>query len=74
MASAGKELEEVDLNIEKATVEISIFKVVATSLKLELEQQKENLASIRQREGIASVAMASLEAELEKTRSEIGLV
>ncbi|KAG4924494.1 hypothetical protein JHK87_050034 [Glycine soja] len=50
VASVRKELEEVNLNIEKATAEISIFKVVATSLKLELEKQKENLASIRQRE------------------------
>ncbi|KHN04504.1 Protein WEAK CHLOROPLAST MOVEMENT UNDER BLUE LIGHT 1 [Glycine soja] len=74
VASAGKELEEVNLNIEKATAEISILKVAATSLKLELEQEKATLASIRQREGMASVAVASLEAELEKTRSEIALV
>ncbi|KAL5162559.1 Protein WEAK CHLOROPLAST MOVEMENT UNDER BLUE LIGHT 1 [Glycine soja] len=74
VASAGKELEEVNLNIEKATAEINILKVAATSLKLELEQQKATLASIRQREGMASVVVASLEAELENTRSEIGLV
>ncbi|XP_027354681.1 protein WEAK CHLOROPLAST MOVEMENT UNDER BLUE LIGHT 1-like isoform X2 [Abrus precatorius] len=74
VASARKELEEVKLNIEKATDEVSCLKVAATSLKSELEQEKSTLASIRQREGMASIAVASLEAELEKTRSEIALV
>ncbi|KAL2346403.1 hypothetical protein Fmac_000403 [Flemingia macrophylla] len=74
VASARKELEEVNLNIEKATAEVSCLKVAATSLKSELEQEKSTLAVIRQREGMASIAVASLEAELEKTRSEIALV
>ncbi|RDX83627.1 Protein WEAK CHLOROPLAST MOVEMENT UNDER BLUE LIGHT 1, partial [Mucuna pruriens] len=74
VASARKELEEVKLNIEKATAEVSCLKVAATSLKLELEQETSSLVSIRQREGMASIAVASLEAELEKTRSEIALV
>ncbi|XP_014501339.1 protein WEAK CHLOROPLAST MOVEMENT UNDER BLUE LIGHT 1 [Vigna radiata var. radiata] len=74
VASAKKELEEVNLNIEKATAEVSCLKVAATSLKSELEQEKATLAAIRQREGMASIAVASLEAELEKTRSEIALV
>ncbi|KAL9313002.1 hypothetical protein ACSQ67_018454 [Phaseolus vulgaris] len=74
VASAKKELEEVTLNIEKATAEVSCLKVAAISLKSELEQEKATLAAIRQREGMASIAVASLEAELEKTRSEIALV
>ncbi|CAL0305818.1 unnamed protein product [Lupinus luteus] len=74
VASAKKELEEVKLNIEKATYEVSFLKVAATSLKSELEQEKSTLASIRQREGMTSVAIASLKAELDRTRSEIALV
>ena len=74
VTSARKELDEVKLNIEKATAEVSCLKVAATSLKSELEQEKSTLASIRQREGMASIAVASLEAELDKTRSEIALV
>lgn len=74
VASAKQELEEVKLNIEKATSEINILKVAATSLKTELEREKSALATLRQREGMASIAVASLEAEVERTRSEIALV
>lgn len=73
VASAKKELEEVKLNIEKASAEVNILKVAATSLQSELEKEKSSLATIRQREGMASVAVASLQAELDKTRSEIAL-
>ncbi|RVW40520.1 Protein WEAK CHLOROPLAST MOVEMENT UNDER BLUE LIGHT 1 [Vitis vinifera] len=74
IASAKKELEEVKLNIEKATTEVNYLKVAATSLQSELQKEKSALATIRQREGIASVAAASLEAELNSTKSEIALV
>lgn len=74
VASAKKELEEVKLNIEKATTEVNYLKVAATSLQSELEKEKSALATIRQREGMASVAAASLEAELSNTKSEIALV
>ncbi|XP_059637718.1 protein WEAK CHLOROPLAST MOVEMENT UNDER BLUE LIGHT 1-like [Cornus florida] len=74
VASAKKEIEEVKLNIEKATAEVNCLKVAATSLKSELEKEKSTLATIRQREGMASVAVASLEAELKRTKSEIALV
>lgn len=74
VASAKKELEEVKLNIEKATAEVDCLKVATTSLKSELENEKSALATIRQREGMASVAVASIEAELERTRSEIAVV
>ncbi|KAG8654756.1 protein WEAK CHLOROPLAST MOVEMENT UNDER BLUE LIGHT 1 [Manihot esculenta] len=74
VASAKKELEEVKLNIEKATEEVNCLKVAATSLQSELEKEKSSLAILRQREGMASVTVASLEAELDNTRSEIALV
>ncbi|XP_016512332.1 protein WEAK CHLOROPLAST MOVEMENT UNDER BLUE LIGHT 1-like [Nicotiana tabacum] len=73
VTTAKRELEEVKLNIEKATTEVNFLKVAATSLKAELEKEKSELAMIQQREGIASVAVASLEAELSKTKSEIAL-
>lgn len=74
VASAKKELEEVKLNIEKATAEVNYLKVAATSLKSELETEKSALATIKQREGMASVTVASLEADLDKMRSEIALI
>ncbi|WJX88081.1 hypothetical protein P8452_70203 [Trifolium repens] len=40
IASARKELEEIKLNIEKATSEVSYLKVATTSLRSELEQEK----------------------------------
>ncbi|MCI19159.1 protein WEAK CHLOROPLAST MOVEMENT UNDER BLUE LIGHT 1-like, partial [Trifolium medium] len=74
IASARKELEEIKLNIEKVTSEVSYLKVAATSLRSELEQEKASLASIRQREGMASVTVASIEAELNKINSDITFV
>ncbi|KAF7830628.1 protein WEAK CHLOROPLAST MOVEMENT UNDER BLUE LIGHT 1 [Senna tora] len=74
VASAKKELEEVKVNIEKATAEVNCLKVAAASLKSELEREKSDLANMEQREGMASIAVASLEAELDRTRSEIALI
>ncbi|CAL5385230.1 unnamed protein product [Camellia sinensis] len=74
VALAKKELEEVKLNIEKATAEVNCLKIAATSLKSELEGEHSALAAIMQREGMASVAVASLEAELSRTKEEIAVV
>ncbi|XP_055824993.1 protein WEAK CHLOROPLAST MOVEMENT UNDER BLUE LIGHT 1-like [Solanum dulcamara] len=74
VALATRELEEVKLNIEKATDDVNCLKVAATSLKAELDKEKSELTSIQQREGMASIAVASLEAELNRTKSEIALV
>lgn len=74
LSAARKELEEVKLNIQRATDEVNILKMASSSLKLELEKEKAELATIQQREGMASIAVASLEAELDRTRSEIALV
>ncbi|XP_010527031.1 PREDICTED: protein WEAK CHLOROPLAST MOVEMENT UNDER BLUE LIGHT 1 [Tarenaya hassleriana] len=74
VASAKKELEEVKVNIEKATAEVNCLKVAASSLQSELEKEKSALTSIKQREGMASIAVASLESEIERTKSEIALV
>ncbi|XP_047156473.1 protein WEAK CHLOROPLAST MOVEMENT UNDER BLUE LIGHT 1-like [Vigna umbellata] len=74
VASAKKELEEVKLNIEKATTEVNYLKVAVASLKTELENEKLSFASMKQREGMASITAASLEGELENTISETVLV
>ncbi|CAJ1972687.1 unnamed protein product [Sphenostylis stenocarpa] len=74
VASAKKELEEVKLNIEKASTEVNYLKVAAASLKSELEKEKSSFVSVRQREGMASITVASLEAELDNTNSETVLV
>ncbi|KAL6995516.1 Protein WEAK CHLOROPLAST MOVEMENT UNDER BLUE LIGHT 1 [Sarracenia purpurea var. burkii] len=74
VALAKKELEEVKLNIEKATAEVNLLKVAAISLKSELEEEKLAVAAIRQREGMASIAVASLEAEVSRTKTEIAVV
>ncbi|XP_057504052.1 protein WEAK CHLOROPLAST MOVEMENT UNDER BLUE LIGHT 1-like [Actinidia eriantha] len=71
---AKKELEEVKLNIEKATAEVNCFKMAAVSLEVELEREKSELAALRQREGMASIAVASIEAEVSRTRSEIAVI
>lgn len=74
VTATKKEIEEVKLNIEKATTEVNYLKVAVTSLKSELEKEKSELSAIQQREGMASIAVASLEAELNRTKSEIALV
>ncbi|KAK8572506.1 hypothetical protein V6N13_048103 [Hibiscus sabdariffa] len=73
MASAKKELEEVKLNIKKVIAEVDCLKVTADTLKAELEKEKSALATINQGEGMSSV-VASLEAELNKSQSEITVV
>ncbi|CAD5329830.1 unnamed protein product [Arabidopsis thaliana] len=74
VASAKKELEEVNANVEKATSEVNCLKVASSSLRLEIDKEKSALDSLKQREGMASVTVASLEAEIDITRCEIALV
>lgn len=74
LSAAKKELEEVKLNFEKTSNEVTILKVAALSLKSELEKEKAELTTVQQREGMASIAVASLEAELNRTKSEIMLI
>ncbi|KAE8715494.1 Protein WEAK CHLOROPLAST MOVEMENT UNDER BLUE LIGHT 1 [Hibiscus syriacus] len=71
IASLKKELEDIKVDIEKATAEVDCLKVASVSLKSEIDKEKSAIANIKQREGMASIAVSSLEAELDKTRSEI---
>ncbi|KAK4481508.1 hypothetical protein RD792_012409 [Penstemon davidsonii] len=74
IAAAKKDLQEVKLNIEKATTEVNILKLASASLTSELEKEKTELAAIQQREGMAAIAVASLEAELDRTKSDTVLI
>ncbi|KAK6115904.1 hypothetical protein DH2020_008173 [Rehmannia glutinosa] len=74
ITAAKKELDDVKLKIEKATDEVNILKMTAKTLKSELEKENAELVGIQQRDGMASIAVVSLEAELERTKSEIAVV
>ncbi|ONK67266.1 uncharacterized protein A4U43_C06F18360 [Asparagus officinalis] len=74
LASAKKELEEVKITIQKSKEEINFLKEAASSLKAELDRESEALTTLRQREGVSSVTVSSLEAELTRTQSELELV
>ncbi|KAK6130856.1 hypothetical protein DH2020_035402 [Rehmannia glutinosa] len=74
ITAAKKELDDVKLKIEKATDEVNILKMMAKTLKSELEKENAELVGIQQRDGMASIAVVSLEAELERTKSEIAVV
>ncbi|XP_019153345.1 PREDICTED: protein WEAK CHLOROPLAST MOVEMENT UNDER BLUE LIGHT 1-like [Ipomoea nil] len=71
--SANNELKEVNLQVEKAVAEVNFLKVASTSLKSELEKEKEELITNRQREEMALITISSIEAELNRTKSDIVL-
>ncbi|KAI3825546.1 hypothetical protein L1987_07036 [Smallanthus sonchifolius] len=63
------DLQEVKVSIENATDEVKNMKLYESSLNMELEQEKATL--IQQKEGTEGVVMASLEADLMRTISEV---
>ncbi|XP_019446981.1 PREDICTED: protein WEAK CHLOROPLAST MOVEMENT UNDER BLUE LIGHT 1-like [Lupinus angustifolius] len=69
-----KELEEVKMNIEKATAEVNSFREASASLKSKLELEKSVLTNLKQSEEKASAAVATLEEELEKTKFAIAFL
>ncbi|KAG0469683.1 hypothetical protein HPP92_016383 [Vanilla planifolia] len=71
MTSARKELEVVNVSIEKAKDEVNCLRVAAASLKSELEAQKGSLASLELKKEMSNITISSLRAELEKTQSEL---
>ncbi|KAL2504222.1 Protein WEAK CHLOROPLAST MOVEMENT UNDER BLUE LIGHT 1 [Abeliophyllum distichum] len=74
VASAGKELENTKLNIQKAKTKSDCLKVESASLKSELEKEKSEFVTFQQREGMASIAIASLENGLNRIKSEVVVV
>ncbi|KAL7595437.1 hypothetical protein Lser_V15G31201 [Lactuca serriola] len=67
-------LEEGNKSIELATNEVKSLKQAANSLNSELEKEKSTLIAIKRRQGMASVTVASLECDLNRTISEISLI
>ncbi|GER29976.1 hypothetical protein STAS_05881 [Striga asiatica] len=74
VVAAKEELEEVRLKIERTNEGVNVLREESKSLKLELEREKMELLGVQQREGMASIAAASLEAELNTTVSEIAII
>lgn len=69
--TSSSELDELKVAIEKAKNEVTILKAAELSLKLQLEKEKAGLANMRQREGMASITLTSVEAEIDRTKEEI---
>lgn len=71
---AKTNLQEVKKNIETTMDEVNKLKLTATSLNSELEHEKETLMAARKREEMAAVAVASLDADLKNSISEVALI
>ncbi|CAH9144834.1 unnamed protein product [Cuscuta epithymum] len=71
--STRREIEEVNFQVEKVATEVNLLKVTTTTLKSELEKEKAELVTAQQREEMASISAASIEAELNRTKSAISL-
>ena len=69
-----KELEEVKMNIEKTTNEVSSLKEASILLQSELEEEKLILKNLKESEEKASAKVTNLQAELEKSKSAIAFL
>ncbi|KAJ3673221.1 hypothetical protein LUZ60_006595 [Juncus effusus] len=74
LENSRRELEEMKGNVDKAKIEVEILKAASGALKSEMENEKMTLLTLQQREGMASIAVSSLEAELERTKEELEVV
>lgn len=69
-----KELEEVKINIEKATAEVNTLKEASLLLQSELEEEKLILNELKESEQKASSKLINLQIELEKSKSAIAFL
>ncbi|XP_058751420.1 protein WEAK CHLOROPLAST MOVEMENT UNDER BLUE LIGHT 1-like [Vicia villosa] len=69
-----KELEEVKMNIEKATAEVNSLKEASILLQSELEEEKLSLNKLKESEERASAKVTDLQVELEKSKSAIAFL
>ncbi|CAL5197313.1 unnamed protein product [Lathyrus oleraceus] len=69
-----KELEEVKMNIEKATAEVNSLKEASILLQSELEEEKLILNDLKESEEKASAKVTDLQVELEKSKSAIAFL
>ncbi|KAL6649343.1 hypothetical protein ACP70R_013567 [Stipagrostis hirtigluma subsp. patula] len=68
------EIEEHRKNIAKAADEICALKVTAASIKSELNKEKAALASMQQKEAMASITVSSLKLEIKMSQQELEAV
>lgn len=69
-----KELEEVKMNIEKATNEVNSLREASILLQSELKEEKLILNNLKESEEKASAKVTSLQVELEKSKSAIAFL
>nr|CAD1827084.1 unnamed protein product [Ananas comosus var. bracteatus] len=74
LALTTKELGEVKSSIEKAKDEVMCLRVAAVSLNSDLERENAALATLRQKEGLATLSVQSLEAELNRAYTELEFI
>ncbi|KAI3947699.1 hypothetical protein MKX01_034364 [Papaver californicum] len=73
VSSSEEELGKMRSNIEKAKTDANFLQMAALSLNSELKDQKSALITMKQREGIATIMVASLEDDLKNITSELGV-
>ncbi|KAM0920668.1 hypothetical protein ACQ4PT_007376 [Festuca glaucescens] len=74
LAKTTKELEDMRTNIEKAKDEVKGLWNTAAALGADLEKEKADLTSLREKQHHASVSASSLQEELRKTARELMVV
>ncbi|KAG8099355.1 hypothetical protein GUJ93_ZPchr0013g34286 [Zizania palustris] len=74
LVSTQKELEEVRANTVKAKNEAKLFRLAATTIRTEMNNERSSLVALQQREGMASIAISAQEAELNRTKHEMEYV
>ncbi|KAI3885846.1 hypothetical protein MKW92_001105 [Papaver armeniacum] len=74
VSSSEEELGKLRSNIDKAKTDANFLQMAAQSLNSELKNEKSALVTLRQREGIATVMVASLEDDLKNITSDLGVV
>uniref|UniRef100_A0ACD5XHE3 Uncharacterized protein n=1 Tax=Avena sativa TaxID=4498 RepID=A0ACD5XHE3_AVESA len=68
------ELKEHAKNIDKVRDEVCALKIAAASLQSEISSEKEALATMQQREAMASTTISSLKVEIELAQQELEAV
>ncbi|WOL08790.1 hypothetical protein Cni_G17543 [Canna indica] len=72
--ASSDDVEEVKLHIENANGRVSHMRIELSSVQSEIEIEKASLNALRQKEGLASITISSLEDELNKQNTELKLI
>uniref|UniRef100_A0A0D9XEH6 Uncharacterized protein n=1 Tax=Leersia perrieri TaxID=77586 RepID=A0A0D9XEH6_9ORYZ len=74
LAQTRKELEDMRIDIERAKDEVKSLWNAAATLRADVEKDKINLMTLRQKENLAFVSALSLQEELNKIAFELSMV